>query len=369
MDILFMGDYSGFHSNLATALEKRGHKVHVVSNGSGYMNTACHTQIKRSPGMKGSMVYLYNIMSLMGDWKGHDLVELINPHFLELRPGKINYIFNRLRDGNCALGLSMCGTDHFYVRAMLGDDLLRYSEFQCGGNPTPFAINREDYTSGWLSPAVKIFDTMVYENVDGATTALYEYHKVAEKYMKKPFAYTGIGVDCATLPFKLAATDEKINIFLGAKPEYRLMKGMDILERAIEKIAERNPGKFEITRASGLSLHEYLRRMSHADVVVDQLYSYTPATNALQAMALGKVAVSGGEEEYYDFIGEKELRPIINVDPTAPDLEEALEKELLDRDALQRRSLQGREFVEKHNDINVVAARFEKHWEQILDSK
>ena len=55
--------------------------------------------------------------------------------------------------------------------------------------------------------------------------------------------------------------------------------------------------------------------LEEADVLVDQLYSYTPSMNSLAAMARGTVVIGGGEEEYYDFIGEKELRPIINVRP------------------------------------------------------
>ena len=43
---------------------------------------------------------------------------------------------------------------------------------------------------------------------------------------------------------------------------------------------------------------EYLERLGKCDVLLDQLYSYTPATSALLAMAQGKVAVSGGEEEF-----------------------------------------------------------------------
>lgn len=33
-------------------------------------------------------------------------------------------------------------------------------------------------------------------------------------------------------------------------------------------------------------------------------------------MAMGVVPISGAEPEYYDFIGEKHLRPIFNADPT-----------------------------------------------------
>ena len=45
----------------------------------------------------------------------------------------------------------------------------------------------------------------------------------------------------------------------------------------------------------------------------DRFYSYTPSMNSLAAMARGTVVIGGGEEEYYEFIGETELRPIIMI--------------------------------------------------------
>ena len=48
-------------------------------------------------------------------------------------------------------------------------------------------------------------------------------------------------------------------------------------------------------------------RQSH--LLLDQLYSYSPATNALQAMAMGVVAASGAQPEYYEYIGNPAERP------------------------------------------------------------
>ncbi len=53
-------------------------------------------------------------------------------------------------------------------------------------------------------------------------------------------------------------------------------------------------------------------------------------------MALGAVPVSGAEPEFYDFIGEKELRPIINPDPCDFEKHAAgLERIVTDRELFQ----------------------------------
>ena len=104
--------------------------------------------------------------------------------------------------------------------------------------------------------------------------------------------------------------------------------------------------------------------MRNSHVVLDQLYSYTPATNSLLAMAMGLNTLSGGEKEFYDFIGEHELQPIINAVPNEDVLFRTLEDVVLHPELIVKRSHEGRKFVEKHNDSNIVAQRFIDFWQQ-----
>ena len=52
-----------------------------------------------------------------------------------------------------------------------------------------------------------------------------------------------------------------------------------------------------------------------------ELYSYSPGTNAFQAMALGRVAATGAQPEYYEYIGEPDTGAIIPLSPLVSDLE------------------------------------------------
>lgn len=373
MRILFMGDYSGYHATLAAGMRRRGHDVTVVSDGNRYMDTGRDITLTRRGGFLGSMRYLYDVMRLLESLKGYDVVQLIGPHFLSLRPGKISYVLEQLRKHNGAVGLTMCSLDHFYVKAMLADELLPYSEFMADGKPTEYSSACPRTVEQWMQPVCRDLAKQVYEEVDAAFTALYEYHAVARGLIpEEKLCYIGIGVDTNVLqPVPgVSLTDKKrLRLFIGAKAETEMIKGIPILQRALERVAEENPERYEIVRVGGVSLQEYLSGMQQADVVVDQLYSMTPATNALQAMAMGKVVIGGGEEEYYDFIGEQELRPIINVDPRDKNLSGTLAAALADRATLERRAKQGRELVVHHNDIGVVTDRFLNHWNRILSTK
>ena len=117
-----------------------------------------------------------------------------------------------------------------------------------------------------------------------------------------------------------------------------------------------------------LPYDEYTHRMRQSHVILDQLYSYTPGTNALIAMAQGLVAVSGAEPEYYDLIGETINKPIINVSPLVEgDIDRKLTWLVEHRDQLPAMARASRAFVEKHNAASVVAQRYLDFWQGLLN--
>ena len=73
-------------------------------------------------------------------------------------------------------------------------------------------------------------------------------------------------------------------------------------------------------------LRQFVRLLCNSHVVLDQIYSYTPATTALMAMAYGLNTVSGGESDFYDYIGEHTLRPVINAPVELDELTETLDR-------------------------------------------
>jgi hypothetical protein len=151
---------------------------------------------------------------------------------------------------------------------------------------------------------------------------------------------------------------------LGRHSYRQAEKGTDIIERVARAVAQKHPSRCRLEIVEDLPYEEYLARMRKSHVVLDQLYSYTPATNSLLAMAMGLNTLSGGEKEFYDFIGEYELRPIINATPNEDILFNTLEDVVLNPQLIAQRSREGRMFVEKHNDSKVVAQRFIDFWQQ-----
>ena len=356
-----MGDYSGFHHTLANQLRIKGHQCTVAGDGSRCMDTDRDIDIKRRPGLFNSFRYLFDIWRLVGRIRGYDRVQLINPMFLSLKPGKLKFFFDKLKSQNGSVGLSLCGNDSYVVRDLTDNSPFRYSEFGVGDAPTAYALSDARTIDIWKSRWLTDYCRHIYDNVDSAVSALYEYHVLAAPYFEgRPLVYTGIGVDTRSIAFEgLRRANGCLRILVGIKSEMTAFKGTDRLLAAALKAQELNSGKCEVTVARDLPLSEYLQCLREADVVVDQLYSYTPATNALQAMAMGKIVVSGAEPEFYDFIGEGSLRPIVNAVPDDRELVGLFGRIINMSDAeLDAMSRQSRQFVEKHNSAEVVADRF-----------
>ncbi len=361
MKILFIGDYSNFHATLASSLRRMGHDTVVVSSGSRCMDTRRDIDLSRSNGRCGAVRYLCNIISLLPRFSGYDVVQLVNPNFLELKPDKIRYFFDRIKKQNATIGLSLIGNDPYYVAACCKGDTFRYSEYRIGDIPAPFAVTSPHNETSWTSPEMMSHCQYIYDRIDSAISCLYEYHIVGMRYLAHRLAYTGIPIDTETIKYAPLHIDDKVNIFVGVKSEMITFKGTDRLLAAARRVESEYPHKCRVVLVEDLPYDEYMKRLEASHIVLDQIYSYTPATNALGAMAMGKIAVSGAEPEYYDFIGEKELYPIVNVLPDDDDIYRKLVDLITDSDRLQRLSSDSRRFVEKHNAAMSVAQRYIRH--------
>jgi hypothetical protein len=125
---------------------------------------------------------------------------------------------------------------------------------------------------------------------------------------------------------------------------------------------DRFPGKCRLSIVENVPYSEYINSLCASHVVLDQIYSYTPATNALIAMSRGLNVVSGGESDYYNFIGERENHPIINAPTNLDDLTDVLSDVVAHPELIAERGRRSREFVLKHNAAEIVAKRYLDFW-------
>ncbi len=155
---------------------------------------------------------------------------------------------------------------------------------------------------------------------------------------------------------------ENIRFFIGINKARNQFKGTDRLYGGLKRLHEKYPDKIDLLVAESLPYDEYYKMVLSSDILLDQLYSYSPAMNGLLAMAMGKILVGGGEPEMYGLLDEKENFPIVNVYPSDEDIFNKLESILLQKNELPEMAEKSRKFVEDHHDYIKVAKQYVDFW-------
>ena len=100
MKILLLGEYSNVHATLAEGLRMLGHDVTVASNGDFWKNYPRDISLVRRPGRLGGIMLMAKLYAILPRLKGYDVVQLINPMFIELKAGRLFRIYKYLRRHN-----------------------------------------------------------------------------------------------------------------------------------------------------------------------------------------------------------------------------------------------------------------------------
>ncbi len=374
MKILFVGDASNMHNCLAQALRDLGHTAIVASNGSHWMNTHRDINLKRSPGKIGAVKYVLDVLRALPKMRGFDVVETCDDIFLDLKPAKVRRVFDWLKQHNRCMVMGAIGTDYVYYQSCHDGKTYRYSDYMVGDKPSPYALSSEyqaKHEDNWKLPLMREHSNHILGNIDGAISCLWEYHECYKPLLGDKLAYGGIPIDTASVePIILDREPKKVKFFIGIQHDRNILKGTDLLLEAARRTVDRYPTRCELTVVESVPYEEYIKMLCSSHVLLDQLYSYTPATNALLAMARGLVAVSGAEPEFYDLIDEHDNQPIINVSPLIEgDIDAKLEWLVQNKNEIPNLSRLSREFVVKHNDAHVVAQRHIDFYKKLLTAK
>ena len=369
MKILLMGEYSNVHATLAEGLRKLGHQVTVLSNGDFWKNYPRDINMVRKPGKLGGIMYLIKLYTIVHKLRGYDIVQLINPMFLELKAERIFPIYRYLRRYNKKVILGGYGMDYYWVKVCCKDKPLRYSDFNFGNKlrtNKDALIERKD----WLGTAKERLNRMIAEDCDGIITGLYEYWVCYQPNFPQKTIFIPFPIHTYAQPTDIKAIiPQKIKLFIGINKSRSEYKGTDIMLKAAKAIEEKYPNKVELRIAESVPFKEYVEMMNGSDAILDQLYSYTPSMNPLEAMARGIICIGGGEPENYEIIHEDILRPIINVHPTYESVYEELEKLILHPELIPQLKRESIEYVTKHHEYLKVAKEYELFYQKLLDAK
>lgn len=366
MKILLVGEYSNVHWTLAQGLRALGHEVTVASGGDSWKGYPRDIDLCHRMDWRGHVSFAWRLLCALPKMRGYDIVQLINPVFFEMRPGPHRMIFDYLCRNNKHIVLGAFGMDHYWVQVNRDIRPMRYSDFNIGDEPRTDTVAQADIDT-WIGTDAERLCRYVAERSEVIVAGLYEYwltYQLAEGGAFK--------AKTKFIPFPIPENNphpmqgERIKIFVGISKGRSKYKGTDIMLRAAKRLEQAYPDRVMLLVAEGVPFEQYQNMMDGSDVILDQLYSYTPAMNALLAMSKGIVCVGGGEEEHYDLLEENRLRPIINVEPNEESVYAQLEQLVLHPERLPELKRQSVEYVRKHHSVEKVAREYERMYFSLM---
>lgn len=367
MKILLVGEYSNVHATLAEGLKALGHEAVVLSNGDFWKDYPRDIDLVRTPGKLGGIKYMLKAYSLWPRLRGFDVVQLINPMFLELRAERIWPFYCQLRKYNRRVFLGSFGIDKPWVEEGLKAGTFRYSDFYIG-NVRRNNAYIEEMESDWLrGPKGRLFD-QIAEDCDGIIVGLYENYACCRPRYAHKLHFIPFPINLSKVTPRLPHPEYRgLRFFIGIQKERSAYKGTDVMLRALERIHAIHPDEMQIVKVENQPFTVYQQLMDRSDVMLDQLYSYTPAMNGLLAMAKGLILVGGGEPEHYKLMHEERLHPVINVLPSEDDVCEQIESRLLSQtpQVWQQMATDSIEYVRRHHDHINVARQYLELWESV----
>ena len=144
MKSVWIGEFSNIHWTLAEGLRKLGHEVCVVSDGNHWKNYRRDINLYRATNSKVDAVkYIADLLRILPKLRGYDVVQIVNPCFLHLKPERSLPIYRYLRRNNKKIFLGAFGTDHYYTRACMETSIYKYSDFKTGDMFRDTATNRK----------------------------------------------------------------------------------------------------------------------------------------------------------------------------------------------------------------------------------
>ena len=348
MKILLLGEYSNVHNTLADGLRALGHEVTVASNGDFWKNYPRDIDLARKPGKLGGILLMAKVYWSLLRWRNYDVVQLINPMFLELKAERLFPIYRYLRRHNKKMVLCAMGMDWYWVYECTYNKPMRYSDFNFGDQVRTDECAVKEQRD-WLGTAKERLNKRIAEDCDTIIAGLYDDHVCYKPYFPNKLHFV-------PLPIKMPVSTDSHHLDTDLTRPVKIFIGIS-KSRSVYK---------ELIKVCGVPFDEYQHLMDSSDAILDQLYSYTPSMNPLLAMSKGIICIGGGEPENYEILNENELRPIINVQPTYKSVYHELEQFILHPERIPVLREQSIAYIRRHHDHIKVARAYESIYKSLF---
>lgn len=365
MRIVIIGEFSGFAKNLKEGFKRLGHTPFLYTWGDSFKKISagddaytikidnyiiCRRSLKGTNRLRAIVSAWKLNRHIEKKWRNEkaDAVIIINPAFIKSNNNIFSPYFScemikRIVTANARIYLSACGNDFVFN-----------SYLPLCKKTNEFAIKK--YYSVVESEKKRFIGTLGI--LSGVIPVMADY-ALAYRFFKDTYNYNILPT--IPLPFDVSSVKslnvvkEKIVIMHGITRPYE--KGSYIILSALEELQKKYTDKIVIRVVERAPLLEYLKIMQEANIIIDQCYSYGYGMNAIEALAMGKVVLSGNEEENMKEFCVTEC-PVVNIKPNAGYIYNKLEYFICNPKAIDEYSRKGRMYAEQIHDAPVVAQKY-----------
>ncbi|WP_367392674.1 hypothetical protein [Lewinella sp. LCG006] len=375
MDILIIGEYSGFAKELKKGFDTLNHRACIVTSGDGYKEIPFDRDdikfrkektfyINKSP-----IPLLLNIVAFCSNlvlnlrlifrFKRYKLIIVINCEFLTVKMyrkvGVYFRILNLLLKDKGKMILSACGDDTAFY------------EFPSHMKFNPYANNQANYLPYVENKDYASLYHWTVKHSDLIVPIMYDYYAPSCSFVKE-YKYNTPVTKPVFLPFSLPHLDSEMNydsplkkiiVFYGvprANNKKRL-KGSNYILEALDIIQKRFPNSVEVRVVTNLPFNEYMKQLQSSNIVLDQCFSHGLGVNAVMAMSFGKVVLGGNSEKNIN-VFELDSIPVIDIKPSVEQILHELESLIREPVKVGILGNQARKFAEKHFEPSLIASKY-----------
>lgn len=364
MNILIIGEFSGFAKHLKQGFTTLGHNVIVVQNGDGFKQipAECDDIRYKKPsdlclfGKKLPHTHVFfNLKASqeLGDRilsRGimYNIIIVICSTFVtnsyRTMGVPINVVKHYVNKG-AKLILTSCGSDPAYRKYVCTQ---KYFNIAFPNGVVKYS--RDKY---------KVFDELTSMSTKVIVTA-FDYYDTIKKYFTNDLHIGMEKVEFIPLPISYEediTTDcmnRKIVIFHGiTRPEF---KGTKFFKEALAHIQKEFPEKVEIIIDGRMPYEKYCKALYMTDILLDQTNSYGSGVNCALGLVKGKVVLSGNEPEECSIRGYES--PVINATPNSEQIYQTIKRLVLNPELIMSIKHASREYAIRYQESSTVAKEY-----------
>lgn len=369
MHVLLAGEFSGLHNHLKRGLAHHGVEATTLNTNDAWKQFPSDILLRSSapwPFQILSDELGLKLLSYANRSERFDAVQLINP--IIANSIKLQLVLNTLRPHKRAIlkllehspksFLLGAGDDKYYFAAC------RNSAFEY--NPLPTALKydmplwKRIYSQSWTRNVLCEWNVQLANRVSGIIPCAYEY---AVAYSQsglgnvRPLIRFPFFLDNIAIPQRKRVGPVRVL----HTPTRSGFKGSALILEAFELLKSHHK-RVDLIVGHPQNIRNYGDVLQSVDVVVDQVYSYSYAMNALYSLAHGRVVLTGFEPAARELLRVSDCDAILNLKPEVQQIAEtimtAVERVESDRELPEK----ARHFVEEFHCAKRIAKEYISAW-------